>query len=219
MENRKTTLKAVRKVTHWRELSTLDSICTVLPDGRVLGTDGGVQVELGTLDEDEMTELFPLTYTYSIFDSNPCDSSGTEWEGYSKRRITASDASEVAERVQSIITDVAANLSQADGYTVGQTLYALVWDSDGTIVHTLTHEITYADLGLTAPMSEYDALEWAEECTEGDYLAEFADSVADSDDDSSCGYREDTLARVRVVLAARVLTLRTDDIGLVVQGM
>jgi hypothetical protein len=44
----------------------------------------------------------------------------------------------------------AAGLSIADGYTVGQRLYATVWDADETIVGQVAHDLTAEDLSEAA---------------------------------------------------------------------
>jgi hypothetical protein len=51
--------------------------------------------------------------------------------------------------VREILESCAADCNLSDGYTVGQTLHALVWDADGTIVGEPKYVLTAEDLGVS----------------------------------------------------------------------
>jgi len=86
--------------------------------------------------------------TYSIYDADPNSSGVDAWPGHdqeeldsaSHAKLSLAEALELVERIMA-----AAELDADDGYEVGQTLYAHVWDYDGT-VHTVRHEITEGNL-------------------------------------------------------------------------
>lgn len=86
------------------------------------------------------------TYTYTIFDADPASSSGTAWPTHSDIEIEATTDDEAIAAVRDAMEVEAAGLSQADGYEVGQRLYAYVWDADGTIVAMPTYTLTADDL-------------------------------------------------------------------------
>lgn len=86
------------------------------------------------------------TYTYSIFDADPSASSVDACPGHDDREVEAEDDEAVLGDVRDALEIVAAGLSVADGYEVGQRLFALIWDADGTIVATPTYELTADDL-------------------------------------------------------------------------
>lgn len=92
------------------------------------------------------TETTMATYTYSIFDADPSASSVDACAGHDDREVEAEDNETVVRDVRDALEIVAASLSAADGYEVGQRLYALIWDAGGTIVATPTHELTADDL-------------------------------------------------------------------------
>jgi hypothetical protein len=60
------------------------------------------------------------------------------------------------------------------------------------------------------------ALEWAEECEAGDYLAEYESCGVAAEDDpgSRCGYSDPELSAVESTLRARGYSLVADDCGL-----
>lgn len=89
-------------------------------------------------------------FTYSIFDADPNTSSGTEWPGHAHAQIRAADLAAAEERVEEIMSS--ASYSEDDGYEIGQTIYAIIWDEDGTIVGKPTYEITAEDLGVEEPV-------------------------------------------------------------------
>lgn len=85
-------------------------------------------------------------YTYTIYDANPHTSSGTAWPTHQEVEIEAESDEDVLSEVEEIMETEAAGLSSADGYDVGQHLYALVWDSADIIVGQLTYALTTEDL-------------------------------------------------------------------------
>jgi hypothetical protein len=94
------------------------------------------------------------SYTYSIFDSDPA-ASGNAWDAHDSVEIEAESDEDALAQVRDILEIEAAGLSTADGYAVGQRLYATVWGPDETIVGQPTHELTAEDLGV----DESDAAE------------------------------------------------------------
>lgn len=96
-------------------------------------------------------------YTFTIFDADPNSSSGTAWDTHTDVELEAdSDAAAVAE-VLDTMTIEGAGLNPSDGYEVGQSLHAIVWSEDETIVGQPTYELTHEDLGV--PTDEERAAE------------------------------------------------------------
>lgn len=85
-------------------------------------------------------------FTYTIYDSNPHWNNAGVWPSHQDVDIEADSADEAAEDVQDELDVHAAGLSAVDGYDVGQTLHALVWDEDGQIVAEPTRVLTEEDL-------------------------------------------------------------------------
>jgi hypothetical protein len=85
-------------------------------------------------------------YTYTVFDGNPAASGGTAWPSHEDRQIDADSDREVLDMVLDIMSTEAAGLSVADGYDVGDRLYAIVWDADAIIVGEPTYALTAEDL-------------------------------------------------------------------------
>jgi hypothetical protein len=90
------------------------------------------------------------TYTYTLFDAHPNSSSGTAWPSHEDIAIEAESDDEAIEAVRDVMSIEAAGLDTADGYDVGQRLYALVWDADSMIVGDPTYELTAEDLGVAS---------------------------------------------------------------------
>jgi hypothetical protein len=88
------------------------------------------------------------TYTYTIYDSDPHTSGGTAWPSHEDIEIEAASDEEAINAVRDVMSVEAAGLNQADGYEVGQTLYALVWDPYAALVGEPTYELTAEDLGV-----------------------------------------------------------------------
>lgn len=86
------------------------------------------------------------TYTYTIFDADPNASSGTAWPTHTDVEIAADTDAEAIDAVRDAMEIEAAGLSAADGYEVGQRLYAIVWSEDGTIVGMPTYTLTDEDV-------------------------------------------------------------------------
>lgn len=84
-------------------------------------------------------------YTYTIFDANPHQTSGTAWPTHSDLEIEADSDEEALGEVRDVMSIEAAGLNEADGYDVGQTLYAFVWQ-DGIMVGEPTYDLTIEDL-------------------------------------------------------------------------
>ena len=89
-------------------------------------------------------------YTYSIFDSDP-NVNGSAWPTHDEIDLEAESDEEAVSEVQNILEIKAAGLYACDGYGVGDTLYAIVWDVDGLIVGEPTYDLTYEDLGVETP--------------------------------------------------------------------
>jgi len=96
-------------------------------------------------------------YTYTIFDSNPHTSAHSSWPTHEDLEIEADDAAEAVDEVRGALSSAALNCQREDGYTVGDLLYALVWDETGLIVGEPTHELTAEELG--ADPSDSDELD------------------------------------------------------------
>lgn len=88
-----------------------------------------------------------MCFTYTIFDADPHQVSGSAWTSHMDRDIEADSDADALDEVRDTMSIEAAGLSPADGYQVGQTLYALVWDADGVLVGEPRYEITEEDLG------------------------------------------------------------------------
>lgn len=87
-------------------------------------------------------------YTYTIFDANPNSSSGTAWPDHQDIEIEADSDEEALDAVIDVMCSEAAGLNPDDGYDVGQLLYAIIWDADGTIVGEPVYRLTADDLGI-----------------------------------------------------------------------
>lgn len=161
-----------------------------------------------------------MEYTYTIFDASPQSSSGTEWPTHTDVELEADSDAEAIEEVRDVMSSQAAGLRTEDGYKVGEYIHAIVWDEDGTIIAQPTHELTYENLGVEPPRTREEALSWARNTNEGDYLAEYANDDLDEESDpgNRCGYDDETLDAIESVLAERSLTLRANDRGLVVEA-
>lgn len=85
-------------------------------------------------------------YTYSIFDADPASVSGSEWPAHDRAEIEAADDEEALDEVLSILEIEAAGLSTADGYDVGDVIYAHVWSDDDTPIGDLSYTLTIEDL-------------------------------------------------------------------------
>lgn len=120
-------------------------------------------------------------YTYTIFDANPNSSSGTEWPTHDDVALEVDSDAEAIEEVRSVMESEAAGLNTSDGYRPGDTLHALVWDEDGTIVGTPTYDLTHKDLGVSTSEDVVKA------------LASIADASVVSDDAARIsGYAPDS---------------------------
>lgn len=86
-------------------------------------------------------------YTYTIFDADPQSSSGTAWPSHEDIEIEADSDADAIEEVESVMSVEAAGLNPSDGYEAGQSLHALVWSDDGSVVGQPRHELTDDDLG------------------------------------------------------------------------
>ncbi len=134
-------------------------------------------------------------YTYTIFDANPNDSSGTAWPDHDDVEIESDSDDEAIETVRATMSVEAAGLNASDGYDVGQRLYALVWDADEIIVGEPTYELTAEDLGVE--------IETAEERVER--AAKEIDAT--ELDDGRWAHRDDAMGRWYVVTADELAEL------------
>jgi hypothetical protein len=85
-------------------------------------------------------------YTYTIYDADPGTSGQCSWPDHDDCEIEADDDDEARDDVRRILESEAAGLSTSDGYEVGQRIYALVWDDDGSVIAQISHELTDDDL-------------------------------------------------------------------------
>jgi|GEM_PF-1500036 len=85
-------------------------------------------------------------YRYTVFNADPMSSGGSAWPDRSDVELEADDAAEAAALVEASLAAAASGLSGADGYEVGDTLHALVWDEDGTVVASPKYVLTEDDL-------------------------------------------------------------------------
>jgi hypothetical protein len=84
-------------------------------------------------------------YTYTIYDSHPAASGPCHWPDHENVEIEADDDAEALADVRTILEVAACGLS-ADGYEVGQRLYASVWDADENDLGLVTIILTAEDL-------------------------------------------------------------------------
>lgn len=115
--------------------------------------------EPGQESDDGPTDETTKTYTYTIFDANPNSSSGTEWPSHENIKIEADSDDEAIDEVRDVMSTEAAELNTSDGYDVGDTLHAIIWDEDGTIIGTPTYELTAEDLGVEDHSDLLNAIE------------------------------------------------------------
>lgn len=87
-------------------------------------------------------------YSYTIFDADPQSSSVPAWDTHNGVELEADCDDDVISDVRHVLEIEAARLNEADGYEVGQRLYAIVWDADGIVVEQVSHELTAEDLGV-----------------------------------------------------------------------
>lgn len=93
------------------------------------------------------------THTYTIFDADPNASDGNPWPSHTDVELEADSDQGAINAVRDVMSGEAAGLNPSDGYSAGDTLHALVWDSDGTVVGRPTYELTHDDLGTEPPSS------------------------------------------------------------------
>lgn len=114
-------------------------------------------------------------YTYTIFDGSPNNSSGTEWPDHLNIEIEAASDDEAIDEAIEVMRCEAAGLNVSDDYSVGDTLHAIVWDEDGTIVAQPTYTLTAEDLGV----DKNSVTSWT---TAASYVATFPSD----DEDGAC---------------------------------
>ncbi len=85
-------------------------------------------------------------YTYTIFDADPSSSGGCALPGHEDVELESDSVEEAVDAARDALEIVACGLSTADGYSVGQRLYALVWDANCTVVGSPTYTLTEEDL-------------------------------------------------------------------------
>jgi len=88
------------------------------------------------------------TYTYTIFDHDPQSTDGNNWPTHTQITIDADSDAEAVEDVADVLSVEAAGLNPSDGYDPGDTIHAIVWDEDGSIVGQPTYILTHDDLGI-----------------------------------------------------------------------
>jgi len=84
-------------------------------------------------------------YTYTIYDADPARSGPCEWPSHVDVAIEADDDSEARDAVVDALEVAAAGLSEADGYSVGQSIYAQIAKPDGT-ADVASYALTAEDL-------------------------------------------------------------------------
>lgn len=87
-----------------------------------------------------------MNYTYTIFDANPNESSGTAWDTHQDVAFVADSDDDARDDVRSVLETEACGLNPEDGYEAGQRLYALVWDEDDILIAQVSYELTEEDL-------------------------------------------------------------------------
>jgi hypothetical protein len=88
-------------------------------------------------------------YTYTIFDADPNQNGGGAWDTHTDVKLDAIDDDDARTHVRKVLEMSAIGLKTADGYAVGDRLYATVWDPNGTPVWDVTYTLTAEDLGIT----------------------------------------------------------------------
>jgi len=140
-------------------------------------------------------------YTYTIFDADPAVSGPSAWPSHEDLEIEADSSEDAVSDVAAELDVEAAGLSPSDGYEVGQTIYALVWDADGQVIARLTHDLSAEDLGA----DKSGVRSWSTEAT---YVQTYPDASDCYGSDGACD------VEVQVGEVAGVWYLRTrDDAG------
>lgn len=86
-------------------------------------------------------------YTYSIFDSHPSKASPA-WPMHDQVEIEAEDDQAALAAVRNTLRVEAAGLNPADGYAVGDRIWAEVWDADEICIGPVSYVLKAADLDL-----------------------------------------------------------------------
>lgn len=90
-----------------------------------------------------------MIYMYLVFDGSPNDG-GTVWDHREHRAVEAKDPTGAAQAVRKILADEAEQLTEDDGYSVGQRIHAVIYSLDGNAVAEVWHELTEGDLDRMA---------------------------------------------------------------------
>lgn len=83
-------------------------------------------------------------YSFSIYDANPAFDIKPEYSDI----IFAYSEEQALEMAQSNLEDAAFGRSQDLGYEIGDKIYLTLSDSSGTLIATLSHDLTAEDLGI-----------------------------------------------------------------------
>ena len=107
--------------------------------------EGNTDADGSSTEDATLTRVYG--YTYSIYDANPASASSCVWPSHSEKEIFAEDDETAIEKLREILEIEACGLSVADGYEIGDTLYATL-DSDetGIQIATVTYVLTESDL-------------------------------------------------------------------------
>ncbi len=148
------------------------------------------------------------TYTYTIFDADPQSSSGAQWPSHQDIEIEADCDADAVEEVESVMSVEAAGLNPSDGYEAGNSIHAIVWSDDGTIVGQPSYELTHQDLGTDSAFEEVQRL-LADliEVREG---SEGTIALTAIEDDGE-GSGDETLAEIRAALGSAYTAEWTGD--------
>lgn len=86
-----------------------------------------------------------MNYTYTIYDAHPAQSGSCAWPGHADVALEADTAEEALDEVSDALEVEAAGLSECDGYSAGQRIYAQIELPDGT-ADIVSYELTEDDL-------------------------------------------------------------------------
>jgi hypothetical protein len=90
--------------------------------------------------------------TFTIYDADPDASGPSAWPDSEDIEAQGDSIQEAVEYVRGELASEAAGLEPSHGYEIGQRIYALVFDLDGTPTK-ISHELTAEDLGVDSEVA------------------------------------------------------------------
>jgi len=108
-----------------------------------------------------------MIYTYTIHDAHPGQSGPCSWPTHDGLELEADDMAEALSDLREILEGEAGGLNPADGYEIGDCIYAQLGTPDGD-TRVVSYELTAEDLGID--VSKSGVTSWN---TEACYVATF----------------------------------------------